>query len=199
VHQHHGQVRFPAERRHDPSGSFRNSIYSELAFDLITVPHHGTRGGETGHPHSHSLALQHHVRAMKQRIARQRIDVPADVGKGRTGNAPPHYRHTPIEVMVAQCGRVIAREVHRLDDRVGIARCHAGKIRRERITLDEITSVHHNDLPRIGSLQRVDHGSHPRQSSGKRLIGRIVPVSGMAVHICSGHYHDMRRVLDRSR
>ena len=166
----------PARRRGNP-------LQPHSALHVLPVPDHYARRGEAGDAHLDSAPLQDDVRPVHEGVAGKAADVGTDVRERGTVQCPGECGESPVELVIAQRPGIVADQVHGPDNRVGVLWRDAGKVGSEGIALDQVTRIQQEDLPGIGTPQRIHHGGHSRESARETPVSGVIPGEGTAVHV----------------
>ncbi len=172
--------------------------HPDAAAELVAVPDHRAGSRDTGDRDADLLPLDDAIGRVEQGVAGSGVDVGTHVRKARVGDGAPEERQPPVEIVVARRRRVVARQVHRLHDRMRLGGRHAREVGGECVALQQVAGVHQHHLPREAGAERVDHRRDAGEAAGKRAIRHVVPVGDVAVKVGGGDEHDVRRILKRS-
>jgi hypothetical protein len=93
--------------------------------------------------------------------------------------------------VVAGSRDVVADEIHRFDQRVGVAGLRPGVVVCERLALDQVTRVKHDHSSGITRAQRIDDGRGPGETARKRPVRHVIPVGGVAVDVGGGNENEV--------
>ena len=179
-HRLHGGGRRPVDRRH-----------SEGTLEQAPVPEHHAGRGEAGDGDPHAFALEHAERREGERIAPLGVDVGADIGERGITDRTEQAIDAEIEIVVPGRDGIVAHQVHRLDDRMRRPRPGSSEVRRERISLEQISRIEHDDLPGIATPEGIHDRSHPREPAGRGPVRDVIPAGRAAMHVGGRDEHDM--------